>query len=256
MMLRLSSALLLSLFTQHALAIVSMEDIHLASPKEGLGGKLAFTLNSLSGNSEKQEYEVGGDLHWKNRKQSVYLLLDYAYGESGSPPVAYTDKAFMHLRDIYQATPRLAWEAYVQGEQDQFARLTLRELYGAGARFTFRPGTNTLIHLGTGVFSVGENLFDTAGTSDGGYTSVLRANLYLVVKYTLNDRIKMINSTYLQPDLSNTEDWRLLERLSLQVELSQTLALKLSLGYRHDNQPPQTILPIDSSFTSSLEYRF
>jgi putative salt-induced outer membrane protein YdiY len=253
-MLRLISTLFLALFAQHALAIVSMEDIHLSPPKEGLGGKLAFNLSTLSGNSDKQEYEVGGNLRWKKGKQSRFLLLDYAYGESLSVP--YTDKAFMHLREIYQATPRVAWEAFMQGERDSFARLTLRELYGAGARFTFSPGTDTLIYLGTGAFSVGETLYDTVGTTDGGHTSLLRANLFLVVKYTLNDRFKLINSTYLQPALSNTEDWRLLERLSLQLALSQTLALKLSLGYRHDNQPPQTIRPIDQSFSSSLEYRF
>jgi putative salt-induced outer membrane protein YdiY len=254
MMLRITLILLFALFSQQALAIVSMEDIHLSTAKQGLSGKLAFDLSTLSGNSAKQEYDVGGNLRWEKGKHSRFLLLDYAYGESLSVP--YTDKAFLHLREIYQATPGLAWEAFIQGERDQFARLTLRELYGAGARFTFRPTTNTLIHLGTGAFSVGEDLFDTAGTTDGGYTSLLRANLYLVVKYTLNDRIKLVNSTYLQPALSDTADWRLLERLAMQVALSETLALKLSLGYRHDNQPPQTIGPIDTSFSSSLEYRF
>jgi len=251
---RLLLILSIALFTQPALAIVSMQDIHLNPPGEGLGGKLVFDLSTLGGNSNKEEYDVGGNLSWRQGKSASYLLLNRAYGESLSVP--YTDKAFVHLREIYQATPRLAWEAFVQGETDRFARLTLRQLYGAGARFTFKPGDNSLIYLGTGAFSVGETLDDKPGTTDGGTTSLVRANLYLVVKYSLNDRIKLINSTYLQPALSDSQDWRMLESLSLQVALSDTLAWKMSLGYRHDNQPPQTLGPLDQSFSSSLVYRF
>jgi putative salt-induced outer membrane protein YdiY len=254
MMLRLTLALLFTLLTQPALAIVSMEDIHLNPPGEGLGGRLAFDLSTLGGNSNKQEYDVGGNLSYKQGKSSSFLLVNRAYGESLQVP--YTDKAFLHLREIYQATPRLAWEAFLQGEQDKFARLNLRQLAGAGARFTFRPGINSLIYLGTGAFGVTETLDDTPGTTDGGTTNLVRANLYLVVKYALSDRIKLINSTYFQPALSDSADWRMLESLSLQVSLSKSLAWKLSLGYRHDNQPPQQIGPIDQSFNSSLEYRF
>lgn len=253
-MLRLILILSIALFTHPALAIVSMQDIHLNPPGEGLGGKLAFDLSTLGGNSNKEEYDVGGNLSWKQDKSASYLLMNRAYGESLSVP--YTDKSFVHLREIYQSTSRLAWEAFIQGETDRFARLSLRQLYGAGARFTFTPGDNSLIYLGTGAFSVTETLDDKAGTTDGGTTSLMRANLYLVIRYSLSDTFKLINSTYLQPAFSDSQDWRMLESLALQVALSKRLAWTMSVGYRHDNQPPQTVGPIDQSFSSSLVYRF
>lgn len=251
---RLLLSLLFALFSQSALAIVSMQDIHLHPPGEGFGGRIAFDLNSLSGNSNKEEYNVGGNLNYRSGKSTSILLLDTAYGESLGVP--YTNRSFGHLREIYQSTPLLAWEAFVQRESDVFARLSLRQLYGGGARFTFNPGDHSLIYLGTGVFNESETLDNKAGTTDSGKTDLVRGNLYLVFKYILNDDLKLINSTYWQPALSDTADWRLLESLALSVSISKKLSLKMSLGYRNDSQPPQKLGPVDRSFSSSLEYRF
>ncbi|MBD3670776.1 MAG: DUF481 domain-containing protein [Gammaproteobacteria bacterium] len=254
MIIRTLTLLVLGLMTQSAMAIVNMADIHLNTIDQGIGGKVALSLSSLSGNSNNQDYEAGATLKWRGGKESRYLMLDTAYGESND--VAYTDKGFVHLREIYQMSPLLAWEAFAQVEQNRFARLSLRQLYGGGARFSFRQAEKLSFHLGTGLFQIDESLFDTGTSTDGGNTSLLRANLYLVLKYKVTDKIELVSSTYLQPALSDSGDWRLYEDAALQVPLSKALSLKLSLNYRHDNRPPQEVAPIDRSFKTSLEYRY
>ena len=237
-----------------AYAIVNVSDLHLADYPPGYSGSLAATLSSLSGNSTKQEYELGTSLRWIEGQRSHMLLLDRAYGENQSS--AYVDKAFLHWRNIWQRSSAFAWELFLQTEQDRFARLSSRHLIGAGARFTHLFAKQGKLHLGSGLMQEQESLFDVGDTSDGGTLTPTRANLYLVVEYKLRDNLHLVSSTYLQPDLDNHADYRLLEQASLRYTLNRAVSLKLNLNVRTDSTPPQRVKQTDTGLILGLEYSF
>ena len=248
------TTLLILFFTQASHAIVNVSDLHLADYQAGYSGNVAASLSSLSGNSNQQQYELGSSMRWIKTGQSLFLLLDRNYGESESQP--YVDKAFIHMRNIWQRDPAFAWELFVQSAQDQFARLSSRHLLGAGARFSYQPGPRVKLHLGTGLFAEQETLFNSGATSDGGTQTLNRANVYLVLQMKLNKKLTLVSSTYFQPDLAITSDYRLLEQASLKYKLNQSMSLKLNLDIKHDNAPPQTIKTTDNGLNIGLEYNF
>lgn len=251
---KLFTVLLILFYTQTTHAIVNVSDLHLTDYQAGYSGNIAANLSSLSGNSNQQQYELGSTMRWIENSHSLFLLLDRSYGESESQP--YVDKAFIHMRNIWQRDNDFAWELFMQVEDDQFARLSARYLVGAGARFSYQSETKLKIHLGTGLFAEQENLFNSGTTTDGGTQTLNRANLYLVLQYKLDKQLTLVSSTYFQPDLANTSDYRLLEQTSLKYKLNQSMSIKLNLDIKQDNDPPQSIKTTDNGLNIGLEYNF
>jgi putative salt-induced outer membrane protein YdiY len=236
-------------------AIVSMEDLHLGSPAPGFSGAVDGYAAGASGNTDKSDFGAGARLQWQADRTTDFLLLRYSYGRSRG--LTDTNKSFAHLRHIDQWTPRWAWEGFGQAETDEFARLEFRGLIGGGVRRTLSgPTEQHAAYLGTGAFFVRETISDQAGSTDAGTDRAWRANIYLVLKYRVDDRIGVVSSTYYQPDLGQASDYRLLESATLEVGLSERLALDLSIDIAHDSRPPQGVERTDVRYRTGLSYSF
>ncbi len=234
-------------------AIVSMEELHTGTPKEGLSGNAELALNMSSGNTEKEDYTLGARLQWHKEKITNYLLLSGAYGKSAG--VKSTDNRFMHARHIYQYRPLLAVEGYVQAEQDTFARLAYRGLAGGGARITlYRREEVGVVHLGLGAYYSHERIDDDF--SDGGTDSLWRAGSYLILKYQATPNTALVSSTYYQPAFNGADDHRVLEQAAMKVNLNESLSLILSADYRYDSEPPEGVEKDDTTWTTSFSYKF
>jgi putative salt-induced outer membrane protein YdiY len=240
-------------FSTSAEAIVNMEDLHTGSPKVGLSGKVELAVSSTTGNTEKEDYTLGTRLQWHKDKVTDYLLLRGAYGESAG--IKTTENSFLHARHIYQFRPRLAAEAYVQAEQDTFARLELRSLAGAGGRFTlYEQESQGVIHLGLGAYYSKERIDDSY--ADGGTEKLWRGSTYLILKYQASENTALVSSTYYQPAFEGADDYRMLEQAAMKVKLNDTLSLVLSADYRYDSKPPIQVEKRDVRYTTSFSLEF
>jgi len=237
------------------MAIVNMEGLHLGSPAPGFSGELEFSGTGASGNTEKYDLAAGTRLQWHQQKTTDFLLLDYRYGRVAGD--TNTDKSFAHFRHIYETGPNLAWEVFVQAEQNEFTRMEFRGLGGAGARFGLGDKSPASArYLGVGAFYVSETLTKVPGLTDDGTERLWRANAYFVIKYKISDHAGFVSSTYYQPSLKDSGDYRLLETASLAVEITGKLLLKLSIEIVHDNEPPQAVESTDTSYRTGISYIF
>ncbi len=145
----------------------------------------------------------------------------------------------------------------MQGEKNEFARLSFRGLIGGGLRFTLAEVPEEVgLYLGAGAYWSRETLDQRTGLTDHGSENFARANLYVVYKHKLNSQLSLISTTYYQPRLSEARDYRALEQAGLAVKMTDKLSLKLSLDIAHDSRPPQSIRQTDTSYNTSLSYRF
>lgn len=237
-----------------ASAIVSVEDLHLSEAEPGLNGKFQFSLSGESGNADKLATGVASRVQWNRGSRNTFLILNYDYGESFDRKD--TDKSFVHLRHIRPYAPRRAWEAFAQWQHNEFARLNYRALLGGGLRLALlERGADRALFFGIGGFFAKESLEAQEGTNDQG-GSDWWGNTYLLYKRKLNAQVEFQTTTYFQPKLSDSKDFRLLEDMFLRVRMSDTLALKLILNVAHDSQPPQAVEKTDTSYATSLEYVF
>lgn len=247
------SLLLFTLFSGSAHAIVNMEDLHTGEPQAGFSGQVELSLSNSSGNTEKQEYRLGSRLQWHRDQITNYLLLSGSYAESNG--VKDTEKGFLHVRHMHALTPLVTAEAYAQTEHDKFARLEFRGLLGGGARLTLIPRAEKgEAYLGLGAYYSEERIDDSF--ADGGTESLWRANSYLVLKYQASDNTTLVSTTYYQPALKESRDYRLMEQAAMQVKVNDTLSLILSADYRLDSRPPLGVEKADLNYRTTFALAF
>lgn len=232
-------------------AIVNMEGLHTTTPRPGWSGNIDLALSGTQGNSDTVSHSGGARAQYHRGADTVFFLVSRQYGESGG--IRNSDKWFSHLRLIHQTRDWLALEGYLQGESDAFARLELRTLAGAGVRFTpYSQEGIGQVHLGLGAFRVREQI-DHA-FADSGTDELTRLNSYLVLKYQISESAALVSSTYYQPDVADSGDYRLLEQAALKVQLTDRLDLVVSADYRHDSRPPTGVNDADFSYRTALSF--
>lgn len=240
-------------YSASASAIVSMEALHTGKPKEGFSGNVELSLSRTTGNSETEDYSLGSRLQWHQGEMTDYLLLSGSYGKSNG--VKSSDKSFVHLRHIQQFHPRTAWEAYLQAEKDQFARLEYRGLAGGGLRFNLYQQENKgAIYLGLGAYYSEERIDDAY--VDAGTERLWRGSSYLLLKYQATPNTVLMSTTYYQPAMGDSGDYRALEQAAMKVKLNDKLSLVLSADYRYDSEPPIGVEKANSTVKTSLSLEF
>ncbi|MFV1998301.1 MAG: YdiY family protein [Acidiferrobacterales bacterium] len=239
----------LLLVSSNAFAIVNVENIRVEKREDGFSGQLRVLASLQNGNTNNNRVGLGSRLQWIRGNITNFLVLNYDYGNSGG--ATDINKSFLHGRHIVQQNEKWAWEGFGQLAQDEFKRLSIRMLAGAGVRLTLSEKTHKgAMYLGLGTF------YSTEKLDDNSTSSLFRASTYFVYKYSLNPNTHFISTTYYQPALSDPGDFRALQQAGFNVAISKTLDLKLSLDISYDNQPPIGVESTDTSFRTGIEYRF
>ena len=234
----------------HAVAIVSMEDVHLGNPPQGFSGKFALDLSLDGGNTEQGSASTGAKFQWTRDQLTDFILLNYDYGESNG--VTNKNKGFAHYRHIHQLDARFAREAFTQLSTNRFTALRLRALIGGGVRLTLGEKTDKqAFFLGLGAFYEHEKL-DTDYPDEADTEDRLRASTYLVIKYQFNDYVGLVSSTYYQPDVADFADYRTYEDLSVVSKLTDNLSLTSGVFVAHDSKPPRDVKQTDYSLKLGL----
>jgi len=167
-----------------ALAIVNAEDLDLNIEEDGFAGKGGISVNGSSGNTDKINGEGSLRLLWRYGDHTSMLAGSHAYGKSRGN--RDTNKSFVHLRYRYALNAVRAVEVFTQAQQNEFARLKLRTLFGGGLRYS-RAVSSHVLHLGLGSFYELERLRAAANTPD---TRLWRGNIYFAWHFAVNDSLR------------------------------------------------------------------
>jgi len=250
------AALLLLLLPATAGAIVNMEDSRVQEPADGFSGELSLAVSGQSGNTDKSSVSAGSRLQWHHKPVTNFIVVNHESGKTDG--VRDTNRSFLHARHIHEVAPRWAWEAFGQAEENEFTRLSFRGLMGGGVRReAFRSDDGRLVlTAGVGAFYSREELEPRTGATDAGVDTLVRGNFYFIIRYQLNEMVRLASTTYYQPATSDHRDYRALEQASLSVNLTRRLDLKIALDVAHDNRPPQFVEKTDTTYRTGIEYRF
>lgn len=183
------------------------------------------------------------------------MQLQYAYGTSLGQ--VDTDNAFAHFRHRTEIGTDWGIEGFAQISRDPFARLTERTLLGGGVRWILlEESKKSAAYIGLGAFHEQEIRTEVLGTTDQANTDLWRANGYLILKYQLNEQIRLVSNTFYQPALNDLENFRLLEQGNMLIKLVDHLDLKLSVEISFDSIPPQTVQSKDIFYSTGLSFSF
>jgi putative salt-induced outer membrane protein len=234
------------------MAITNMEYLHKQGANDGLNGHIDLSFSGKSGNSDVRTQSVSGQLSYREGVHQFLTTGSLEYGESNQ--VTDSDNKFIHQRYIHHRTQTLAFEGFIQYQEDAFKLLDSRKLIGGGIRFNLAPQETYLFNIGVGAYYTEEvyNLGDGINTSEQ-YT---RGNSYINFAKQLTDSTTFSNTLYWQPRLSDISDSYAYNSLALSVKINQQLALKITLETQYDSKPVNNLEQVDHAYFTSLEYSF
>lgn len=236
-----------------ASAYESIETDAINAPDQGARGSISASLDGRSGNTERQNYTVGGRLDYRARETDMFVLVEHSRAKVNLPGLGnqeVEDSSWAHaqFRDEFQHG--LAAEAYLDGRKDDFQLLDSRVQLGAGMRFTlnYEPDVRA-VYAGIGVLHEWE---DQASQSDHYW----RLNSYFTYKRQLNEQLRGLFNVAYQPRLDEAGDYLISTEAAVLVKLAAQVDLKLGVRWLYDGESPAGIESDDTRYVTSLNVHF
>lgn len=171
---------------------------------------------------------------WPDDWLRVFLGLDYR-SETGE---GLDNDRYLHARYNHWWAARWQSFHFVQMQASKSNLLRSRTLLGSGVRHRLVDGRTTF-DVGTGAMYERENL-DGAGVTDDHalHSRVWRMANLVVATRRLSETVRLIGVGYVQPQLDEFDDLRLLADLSIQIALTENVDLTIRGDWRRDTRPP------------------
>lgn len=218
-----------------------------AAPREGWTRRLEAGLNVTEGNSKtsRQRVEVGAEKKggtWQGDLRAESVVGD-ADGEKNEEKI---NAGTAWRRDL---GPRWYGAAAADFQYDGIADLDYRVVLGPAAGVHAVRGEGQDLRIEAGPSYVIERKADAADEFPA-----LRVAEFYEGRVTRSSRLKQ-GVEYL-PDLRNASKYLLQARLELESDLDESLALGVRLQGQFDSEPAEGKKKQDTTFSTSLKFRF
>ena len=240
--------------TPPAAAQINIESQRRAPSALGYSGTLAADLELRTGNVEHFQLGVNGRVDYQSETTNTFLVGRGNIGLVGSD--RFSNAGLLHLRHGRLWFPRLMPEAYTQINYDEPRLLEIRAVAGGGVRVGLADGESARLWVGTGYMFEHErlNLPDTASHPQA--TSVHRWSSYLTGRVAAGPNVTLIATGYVQPQIDDLADLRILSDVSLGVSVTRALALTVSFSLRYDSRPPDDVASLDTELRNGIAVAF
>ncbi len=222
----------------------------------GAGARVQYAWTHPNGTSDPGETEsTDGEDASQRPTNVVFLTTNYSFTRLNEH--RFVNNALSHLRFIREHSGRFSYEVFGQHQFNEFTRLEQRLLFGGGGRFQVLETPRAEVFLGTGYMLERETLDLPAELADARRSEHHRSTNYLTVRYNSEDeRLRLVETLYLQTRFDRVEDYRVLSETSFEIQLLRRLALAINLNVAHDSEPPTGIKETDVVLSNSLRYSF
>ena len=212
-----------------------------------------ISLSFRSGNAQVLDASVSGTAgtlagrHWPR----VFFGTRYLSTRKSS----VLDAQFLQLRYSYVLAPAARTFHFLQAQKNETLLLRSRWLIGTGARTVLLASGRGALDLGTGLMGEWETLDPgRLGMDEDRRTATLRMANLLVFSWEADGGPEILNILYVQPDLSEFGDVRILNDLGLTAPVTERIGLTVSLEWRRDSRPPAALGKDDLRLSTSISF--
>ena len=234
-------------------AILNVEQLQ-SLQVDGLHGEVNGRLNLSRGNTDL--FQVGGTLGAGFRATRHWIRIFLGMDRLQQNDSRLVENRYVHLRTNYFFKDGLRSFHFLQIQTNRNLLLRRRWLLGSGLRVRAIGGSKGNLEVGSGLMYESENLREALlDEGENPQTQVIRWSNLLVGSWTPAEGTRLVAVAYHQPDLRSLQDYRLLGELSLGVEISRALELRVSFDWRHDSRAPGTLESDDLSLKTGITFR-
>jgi len=246
--------ILVSLYAHAACAQVNIEKFRDSTQVAGYSGIIELDISHRTGNVELTTMEVESRLdHVRDTMQS-FVIVRNDYGWQGGKQ--FSNEGLIHVRHVFRTKSALQPEIFVQSDYNKNRLLNYRALAGLGVRRVLYSSTNMVFKAGTALMPEHEE-YDVDGTnSQNKEVTVLRWSNYITTNIPIGEHTRWTSTTYIQPDLEDFGDIRVLADTELSIKLFTQWSLVIAFNLRYDSEPPDGIESLDTELEPGLVFEF
>lgn len=231
--------------------ILNAESLRRVTDTSGFSGSASI---NFSVKRDVNDYlSASSNIHtqYKMKRHLVLLKNDIEYQKIEGNK--FENAGILHLRYNYRFHPRIALEAFTQGQYNKVSKIEFRGLVGTGPRFKLTTSEKYKLYFGTHIMFEYEELSDsiTPIQRDFRSTSYFSFSLYPTKTLTIT------STTYYQPKIRDFGDYRFSNQSSLVFDVFKNFSFKTTYTFMYDETPavgiPNSQYNLESGFVYSFD---
>ena len=184
----------------------------------------------------------------KNRSRFI-LLNDLNFIKAGNTDFA--NAGYQHFRYNYKISKWVTMEAFTQTQYNPVLKLDFRYLLGAGPRLKLLKKENARIYIAAlYMYEYDDIINDPINLYEH------RLSSYVTCTFSIFKTLELTSTTFYQPNLKNTADYRIANDSGLEIHINKYLNFKSSFNMLYDTQQPLGIPDLVYSFRNGLSIKF
>jgi len=198
---------------------------------------LSIEFNTNFEKSSEEDFEFLSLIRYNYLFKNKATLLavvenEYKYQKDSELKNVVDNKGLLHIRYVYPLD-HLSIESFGQIEFDDFRSIIRRNLFGLGIRYS--KETKLLDSLFYGVGMMHE--FEKYDVNPLVKKELIKSTSYVTLSKQLNSNIYLGSTSYIQFDVSNIDQYRILNISELAVKVSERIDIKFNIDIRYDAKP-------------------
>lgn len=240
---------LLFFFASLPAQVINIESKRFLNDSNGWVGRADVNFSVIQ--NTQQFLSLGNNIHvqYQHNRSRFLFLNDISFIKAGSDDVV--NSGFQHLRYNYKLNSILTAEAFTQVQYNKILRLNLRYLAGAGPRVKLIKKPNFKMYTACLYMYEYEEI-----TGDSTINRDNRLSAYISFTVMLGKIVELTSTTFYQPNLANTSDYRIANDSALEINIGKHLNYRTGFNLLYDTKQPYGVPNLVYQVKNGLSYKF
>lgn len=233
--------------------IVNIEEQRITGTSDSVHwyGSLRFGANLVKVQEQILQLNATAQVEYKKNKSLLLLLMDGRFLRAGGKD--FNNAGFSHLRYNHKLTDPLSTEVFAQAQFNKLLYIELRALGGGGLRYRIYKGDagKNRVYFGT-AYLYEHNEF-TDFTDDRNWH---RLSNYLSFTFRPWEGVKLVGTTYFQPQLTDWSNYRFATECRLDTPLGKKLSFFTDFSLQTDKALPRDAPIVTYTWLNGINLKF
>lgn len=229
--------------------VINIENRRFLNDTNGWVGNTDFNFNVFNNTQQVLQFSNTVRVQYQKNRSRFILLNDLNFIKAGNTDFA--NSGYQHFRYNYKVAKWLTMEAFTQTQYNPVLKLDFRYLLGAGPRLKLLKKQNARIYMA--ILYMYE-YYDIIKQET--HIKEHRISSYVTFTLFLLKNVELTSTTFYQPNVKNTADYRIANDSGLEIHINKHLNFKSTFNMLYDTHQPIGIPDLVYSFKNGLSLKF
>jgi hypothetical protein len=229
--------------------VINIENRRFLNDSNGWVGNTDFNFNVFQNTQQVLQFSNTIRIQFQKNRSRFIFLNDLNFIKAGNTDFA--NAGYQHFRYNYKVSKWITMEAFTQTQYNPVLKLDFRYLIGAGPRLKLLKKQNARIYAAAlYMYEYDDILQQDANIKEH------RVSSYVTCTFNILKNLELTSTTFYQPNINNTQDYRIANDSGLEILINKHLNFKSSFNLLYDSYQPIGVPDLVYSFRNGLSLKF